>query len=101
MHLSKWGPEADLAFQQLKEAMSSAPVLALPDFTQPFVLETDASDKAFGAVLMQEKRPIAYLSKVLGSRSQSLSAYEKEFIALLTAVKKWRAKLCKGVNLSC
>jgi RNase H-like domain found in reverse transcriptase/Reverse transcriptase (RNA-dependent DNA polymerase)/Integrase zinc binding domain/Retroviral aspartyl protease/Ty3 transposon capsid-like protein/Integrase core domain/Chromo (CHRromatin Organisation MOdifier) domain len=85
-----WGDEATTAFQKLKASMCTAPVLALPDFTKPFILETDACDKGIGAVLMQEKKPIAYLSKALEVKSQQLSTYEKEFIALLTAVQKWR-----------
>lgn len=85
-----WNEEADKAFQTLKEALCSAPVLAMPYFNQPFILETDASDKGMGAVLMQGKRPIAFLSKALGVRNQGLSTYEKEFLALLTAVQKWR-----------
>ncbi|KAJ4763928.1 polyprotein [Rhynchospora pubera] len=86
----KWGPEADVAFSQLKQAMTSAPVLAMPNFHEPFTIETDASDKGLGAVLMQNKRPIAFLSKSLGPKSQALSTYEKEFLALLTAVQKWK-----------
>lgn len=76
--------------------MCSAPVLAMPDFSLPFILETDASDKGLGAVLMQGKRPIAYLSKALGIKNQGLSTYEKEFMALLTAVQKWRHYLQGG-----
>ncbi|KAJ4816839.1 polyprotein [Rhynchospora pubera] len=82
----KWGEEAQKAFLKLKDAMTRAPVLAMPDFTQPFIIETDASDKGMGAVLMQGKRPIAFLSKSLGVKAQGLSTYEKEFLALLTAV---------------
>lgn len=73
----------------LKEALISAPVLALPNFSLPFSLETDASQLGVGAVLMQAGHPITYLSKALGPRSQGLSTYEKEFLALLIAVDHW------------
>ncbi|KAJ4753527.1 polyprotein [Rhynchospora pubera] len=56
-----WNDSADMAFQQLKSAMSQAPVLALPDFSKPFIIETDASQQGIGAVLMQEKEKYGYL----------------------------------------
>ncbi|KAL0331636.1 UNVERIFIED_CONTAM: Transposon Ty3-G Gag-Pol polyprotein [Sesamum angustifolium] len=86
-----WMDSAPAAFERLKAAMVSAPVLALPDFAKPFVVETDACDKGIGAVLMQDHRPIAYLSKALGPKTQGLSVYEKEFLAILLA--KWISKL--------
>ncbi|KAL2251677.1 UNVERIFIED_CONTAM: Retrovirus-related Pol polyprotein from transposon [Sesamum indicum] len=86
----EWNAEADNAFNHLKELMVSAPVLAMPDFSQPFVVETDASGKGIGAVLMQGGRPISYLSKALATKNLGLSTYEKEFLALLLAVTKWR-----------
>ena len=85
-----WTPETMLAFNELKKAMSPTPVLAWPDFSKPFVLETDASSKAIGAVLMQQGHPIAFMSQALGPQNQSLSIYEKELLSLISAVTKWR-----------
>ncbi|XP_074373478.1 putative mitochondrial protein AtMg00860 [Apium graveolens] len=56
-----WGKEAEESFTQLKQALCSAPVSAMPDFSQPFILETDACMKGMGTVLMQNSRPLAYL----------------------------------------
>ncbi|KAL0313077.1 UNVERIFIED_CONTAM: Retrovirus-related Pol polyprotein from transposon.6 [Sesamum radiatum] len=70
--------------------MTQAPVLALPDFNKTFVVETDACDKGVGAVLMQDHQPIAFLSKALSPRNLGLSVYEKEFLAILQAVHKWK-----------
>ncbi|XP_027060758.1 uncharacterized protein [Coffea arabica] len=86
----EWSIEAENAFCQLKRAMSSTPVLAVPDFTKPFILETDASQKALGAVLMQQGRPIAYMSQVLANKNPRMSIYEKELLSLIVAVTKWR-----------
>jgi hypothetical protein len=88
-----WTPAADQAFQLLKQMLAQAPVLAVPDFKQQFVLETDASNTGIGAVLMQNSHPIAYLSKHLCPRNQALSVYEKECLAILMAIDKWRQYL--------
>ncbi|KAE8675396.1 C2H2 and C2HC zinc fingers superfamily protein, putative isoform 1 [Hibiscus syriacus] len=85
-----WNSAAYSAFEDLKKAMCSAPVLALPDFSKTFYLETDASSGGVGAVLSQEGRPIAYLSKALSPRHSALSIYEREYLAILLAVSKWR-----------
>lgn len=58
-----WSDAATSSFQALKHAMSTTPVLSLPDFSKPFVVETDACDSGIGAVLMQDQHPIAFLSK--------------------------------------
>lgn len=87
----QWGDPQDEAFKQLEHCMNSAPVLALPDFHEHFVLETDVSGSGIGAVLMQKGgRPLAYFSKALGKRSVALSTYGKEAIAILEALKRWR-----------
>jgi hypothetical protein len=88
-----WTPDLQSSFEALKHALVNAPVLALPNFKKQFVVETDASDKGVGAVLMQDNHPIAYLSKALGPKAQAMSAYEKECLAVIMAVTKWRSYL--------
>jgi hypothetical protein len=88
-----WTSQVETAFQQLKLALVQAPVLGLPDFTKPFVVETDASDLGFGAVLMQAGHPLAYLSKPVCHKNQAMSTYEKECMALIMVVDKWRPYL--------
>lgn len=88
-----WTSEHETAFHTLKTTLCQAPVLALPNFQKPFCIETDAYDLGIGAVLMQEGHPLAYLSKALGPKSRGLSAYEKEYMAILIAVQTWRAYL--------
>ena len=68
-------------------------VLALPDFSKEFQLQTDASDNGVGAVLLQGGHPLAFVSKALGPRTRGLSTYEKEFLAILMAVEQWRSYL--------
>lgn len=68
-------------------------MLAIPDFSKPFVLETDASEVGFGAVLLQDSHPVAYLSKVVCPKNQALPTYEKECLAIILAVEKWRPYL--------
>ena len=62
----KWTKEARGAFEDLKRVMINTPVLALPDSKKPFEVHTDASGEGISAVLVQEKRPLAYISKTLG-----------------------------------
>lgn len=68
-------------------------VLSLPDFTIPFTVETHDCAHGIGAVLMQRDQPIAFLSKALANKHQHLSIYEKEFLALIMAVDRWRLYL--------
>ena len=73
----RWNEEADQAFIALKHDMSTTLVLALPDYTKEFIVETDASLTRIGVVLTQGNRPIAYFSKVLAPRHKGKSIYEK------------------------
>jgi hypothetical protein len=91
-----WQVAHEASFQQLKQALSSAPCLALPDFNQPFHIETDASATGVGAVLLQNGHPLAYISKSLGPRNRGLSTYEKEYLAILVAIDQWRHYLMQG-----
>jgi len=84
-----WSTVHDAAFHALKQALTSAPVLALPDFSKPFCVETDASGTGIGAVLTQEGHPLAFLSKSQCPRSQGLSTYEKEYLAILLVLDHW------------
>jgi hypothetical protein len=84
----QWSETAQLAFEQLKQAMSTTPVLSLPNFQEPFEIETDVCDTGVGAVLSQNGHPVAFYSKALGVINQKLSIYEKEFIAILMVVDK-------------
>lgn len=86
----KWDEAAAEAFQELKKKKIEPPVLALPNFKKPFLIETDASNQGMGAVLMQEGHPIAYVSKAFSKKNAMLSAYERELLAVVFAVQKWQ-----------
>ncbi|XP_016495999.2 putative mitochondrial protein AtMg00860 [Nicotiana tabacum] len=85
-----WDVDSEAAFQALKEAMTTAHVLALADFNKYFVVETDACSSRMGAILMQQGKLIAFFSKALAPRHMGLSTYEKEYMVVLSAVDKWR-----------
>jgi ribonuclease HI len=91
--LFNWTPAHEDSSQAVKTALSSSPVLSLPDFSKPFSIETDASATGIGAVLSQGGHPLAFLRKALGPRSRGLSTYEKEYMAVLLAVQHWRSYL--------
>lgn len=88
-----WTADHEQSFQALKHALSTSPVLALPNFAKPFSIETDASASGTGLVLAQDGHPLAYLSQALGPKSCGLSTYEKEYMAVLMAVQQWRSYL--------
>jgi hypothetical protein len=77
----------------MKEVMVTCPVLALPDFTLPFVLECDASDEGIGAVLMQGGHPIVFERQNLSQPERLYSIYDKEMLAIMHAFTKFRQYL--------
>lgn len=89
-----WSDEAEQAFNELKAVLTSAPVLGNPDFSKPFTIESDASDNAVGAALVQEQdgetRVIGYFSKKLSSTQKKYSAVEKECLGVLLAIDNFR-----------
>ncbi|KAL7724485.1 hypothetical protein ACLKA6_007314 [Drosophila palustris] len=92
-----WKLEQQAAFEELKARLTEAPVLACPDFSEKFVLQTDASDCGLGAVLTQQhqgaERVIAYVSRRLVKAEENYSATEKECLAIVWAIRKLRCYL--------
>ena len=92
-----WNEESQRAFDELKNILCSRPLLQYPDFNEPFIVTTDASDYALGAVLSQghvgRDLPIANASRVLNGAELSYSVIEKELLAIVFAVKLFRPYL--------
>jgi hypothetical protein len=88
-----WTSEHTSAFTRLQQALSAAPMLALPNFDKPFALEIDASGFGVCAVLLQDSHPLAFVSKPLGIKHMGLFVYEKEYLAVLLAFDHWRSYL--------
>lgn len=85
-----WSNKASKAFAALKTTMVTPPILGLLDFSKLFVVKCDAFGNGLGVALMQEGRPLSYLSQALKSKILFLSTYEKELLALVLAIRKWR-----------
>lgn len=92
-----WDSEQNDAFGTLRDALCSEPLLQYPDFTKPFVVTTDASQTAIGAILSQGKigrdLPIAYTSRLLNDAEQNYSTIERELLAIVYAVNHFRPYL--------
>ncbi|KAJ4722993.1 Retrotransposon protein, putative, Ty3-gypsy subclass [Melia azedarach] len=86
----EWTEACQHAFDNIKGAVASEPVLKLPDFTKPLEVYTDASDKAIGGVLVQEGHPIAFESRKLKDAEQRYSTHEKEMTVVVHCLATWR-----------
>jgi len=84
-----WTPQAQKSFEELKEKLTHAPVLALLCFDKVFEVECDASGVGIGAVLIQEGRPLTYFSEKLSDERRKYSTYDKEFFAIIRALEHW------------
>ena len=81
-----WTHVVECAFDKLKQAMCTTHVLAIPDFSKPFTIESDAYDNGLGVVLLQDKHPITFTIKSLSGKNLVASTYEKEMMSILHAV---------------
>jgi len=84
-----WTSQAQKSFEELKEKLIQAPVLALPCFDKIFEVECDASGVGIGAILTQEGKPIAYFSEKLSDSRRRYSTYDREFFAIIRALEHW------------
>ena len=90
----QWGEDQERAFDELRQAMMRAPVLALPNATDTFILDTDASDRYVGADLIQvqgeEDRAVAYASLTLTPEQQNYCTTRKELLAIIRFSRQFR-----------
>ncbi|GJY97298.1 putative reverse transcriptase domain-containing protein [Tanacetum coccineum] len=86
----EWGADEDEAFQKLKQDLCTAPILALPEGPDDFVVYCDASLKGYGAVLMQRDKVIAYASRQLKTHEENYTTHDLELGAVVFALRLWR-----------
>jgi hypothetical protein len=85
-----WSDSQEVAFRTLKDKLTHAPLLQLPDFNKLFELECDASGIGLGVVLLQEGKPVAYFSEKLSGASLKYSTYDKELYTLVRTLHTWQ-----------
>nr|GEW15501.1 putative reverse transcriptase domain-containing protein [Tanacetum cinerariifolium] len=86
----EWDMEEEEAFQTLKQKLCSAPILALPEGTENFIVYCDASLKGYGPVLMQREKVIAYVSRQLKKHEENYTTHDLELGAVVFALRLWR-----------
>ncbi|GKD67533.1 putative reverse transcriptase domain-containing protein [Tanacetum coccineum] len=95
------GTEEDEAFQTLKQKLCSAPILALPEGTENFVVYCDASHKCYGAVLMHREKVIAFASRQLKKHEENYTTHDLELGAVVFALRLWRHYLYGTNDYDC
>nr|GFA23868.1 hypothetical protein [Tanacetum cinerariifolium] len=85
----EWGDKQEAAFQLLKQKLCSAPILAIPDGCEDFIVYCDASNKGLGAVLMQREKVISYASRQLKIHEKNYTTHDLELGAVIESVKDW------------
>ena len=93
----EWTEECEGAFQTLKERLTTAPILTLPDNTSEYLAYSDASKNGLGCVLMQDRKLISYASRQLKPHEVNYPNHDLELAAIIFALKIWRHYLY-GVN---
>lgn len=94
-----WGPDQQTAFDALKTAITTAPILAHANPDIPYTMESDTSNYAWGAILSQKQErdkrlhPVAFLSKSLSPPERNYDIYDKEMLAVVKALEYWRQYL--------
>ena len=83
----EWTPKLEQAFKDVKAMISKETLLNYPDWSKPFVIHTDASDYQLGAVISQDKKPIAFFSRKLNKAQRNYTTTEKELLSIVECVK--------------
>ncbi|XP_052732375.1 uncharacterized protein LOC128196187 [Vigna angularis] len=89
-HPFTWTDRCESSFQELKQKLTSAPVLVIPNTAKPFEVYCDASHQGLGCVLMQERRAVAYASRQLKIHEKNYPTHDLELAAVVFALKIWR-----------
>jgi len=98
---STWTEQCQKAFEMLKQKLTEAPLLILPDFDKPFEVIADASQFAIGAILVQEGRPVAFESRRLTPAEEHYITKERELLAVIHALTVWRCYLADSKFTIC
>nr|GFC29903.1 putative reverse transcriptase domain-containing protein [Tanacetum cinerariifolium] len=91
----EWGDKQEVAFYLLKQKLCSAPILALPEGSEDFIIYCDASKKGLGIVLIQREKVISYASRQLKIHEKNYTPHDLELGAVVFALKIWRITYTK------